>query len=71
MLTAPGGCDPQVRSHVSANLNVGNDRQTLVGVITVLLPLIGYPRTLNAINEVAPHPRRDYRLVRTAPSPRP
>ena len=57
MLTALGGCDPQVRSHVAANLNVGNDRQTLIGVITVLLPFIGYPRTLNAlaaINEVAP-----------------
>jgi 4-carboxymuconolactone decarboxylase len=57
MLTALGGCDPQVRCHVAANLNVGNDRQTLIGVITVLLPFIGYPRTLNAlaaINEVAP-----------------
>jgi 4-carboxymuconolactone decarboxylase len=57
MLTALGGCDPQVRSHVAANLNVGSDRQTLIGVITVLLPFIGYPRTLNAlaaINEVAP-----------------
>jgi 4-carboxymuconolactone decarboxylase len=57
MLAALGGCDPQVRGHVAANLNVGNDRQTLIGVITVLLPFIGYPRTLNAlaaINEVAP-----------------
>ena len=35
MLAALGGCDPQVRSHVAANLNVGNDRQTLIGVITV------------------------------------
>jgi 4-carboxymuconolactone decarboxylase len=57
ILAAMGGCDPQVRSHVAANLNVGNSRQTLIGVITVLLPFIGYPRTLNAlaaINEVAP-----------------
>ena len=60
ILAALGGCDPQVRSHVAANLNVGNDRQTLIGVITVLLPFIGYPRTLNAlaaINEVAPADR--------------
>lgn len=45
--------------HVAANLNVGNTRQDLIGVLTVLLPLIGYPRTLNglaAINEVAPAP---------------
>ena len=57
MLAALGGCDPQVKGHVVANLNVGNDRQLLIGVITVLLPFIGYPRTLNAlaaINEAAP-----------------
>ena len=42
---------------MAANLNVGNSRQDLIGVITVLLPFVGYPRTLNAlaaINEVAP-----------------
>lgn len=57
MLVSLGGCDPQAKSHVAANLNVGNDRQALISVITVLLPFIGYPRTLNAlaaINEVAP-----------------
>jgi 4-carboxymuconolactone decarboxylase len=57
LLASLGGCDPQVRGHVAANLNVGNDRQLLIGVITVLLPFIGYPRTLNAlaaINGVAP-----------------
>jgi 4-carboxymuconolactone decarboxylase len=57
MLAALGGCDPQVRGHVAANLNVGNTRQDLLGVLTVLVPFIGYPRTLNAlaaINEIAP-----------------
>jgi 4-carboxymuconolactone decarboxylase len=57
LLVSLGGCDPQARGHVAANLNVGNDRQLLISVITVLLPFIGYPRTLNAlaaINEVAP-----------------
>jgi 4-carboxymuconolactone decarboxylase len=57
LLAALGGCDPQVRGYVAANLHVGNSRQDLIGVITVLLPVIGYPRTLNAlaaINEVAP-----------------
>jgi 4-carboxymuconolactone decarboxylase len=60
ILAALGGCDPQVRGHVAANLNVGNTRQTLIGVLTVLLPFIGYPRTLNAlaaINEAAPAAR--------------
>jgi 4-carboxymuconolactone decarboxylase len=50
-----GGCEPQARGHVAANLNVGNDRGVLLSVITQLLPFIGYPRTLNAlavINEV-------------------
>jgi len=55
MLVALGGCDPQVKGHVAANLHVGNDRAKLIDVLTQLLPFIGYPRTLNglrAINEV-------------------
>jgi 4-carboxymuconolactone decarboxylase len=27
MLAVLGGCDPQVKGHVAANLNVGNDRR--------------------------------------------
>jgi 4-carboxymuconolactone decarboxylase len=57
MLAALGGCDPQVKGHVAANLRVGNDRKRLIDVATQLLPFIGYPRTLNAlgaIDEVAP-----------------
>ena len=55
MLVSLGGCEPQVKGHVAANLNVGNDRARLIEVLTQLLPFIGYPRTLNAlrvINEV-------------------
>lgn len=57
MLAALGGCEAQVMGHVTANLNVGNDRARLLGVLTVLIPFIGYPRTLNALrvlDEVAP-----------------
>jgi 4-carboxymuconolactone decarboxylase len=57
MLVALGGCDPQVKGHVAANLHVGNDRTRLIEVATQLLPFIGYPRTLNAlraIDEAAP-----------------
>jgi 4-carboxymuconolactone decarboxylase len=57
MLVSLGGCEPQAKGHVAANLNVGNDRGVLLDVITQLLPFIGYPRTLNAlrvINEAAP-----------------
>jgi 4-carboxymuconolactone decarboxylase len=49
LLAALGGCDPQVRGHVAANLHVGNSRLSLIGVLTVLVPFIGYPRTLNAL----------------------
>ena len=52
MLVALGGADAQVKGHVAANLNVGNDRAALLGVLTVLVPFIGYPRTLNGLNAV-------------------
>jgi len=52
MLVALGGCEPQVKGHVAANLNVGNDRARLIDVLTQLLPFIGYPRTLNALRVV-------------------
>ncbi|WP_198545957.1 carboxymuconolactone decarboxylase family protein [Actinacidiphila yeochonensis] len=59
MLAALGGADAQVRGHVAANLRVGNDRSTLIAVLTALLPFIGYPRTLNAlaaVDDIAPAP---------------
>jgi len=52
ILVALGGCDPQVKGHVAANLNVGNDRARLIDVVTQLLPFIGYPRTLNAMRAI-------------------
>ena len=55
MLISMGGNESQVKGHISGNLNVGNDKETLLSVVTQLLPYIGYPRTLNAIkclNEV-------------------
>jgi 4-carboxymuconolactone decarboxylase len=52
MLVSLGGCDPQVKGHVAANLNVGNDRARMIDVVTQLLPFIGYPRTLNALRAI-------------------
>jgi 4-carboxymuconolactone decarboxylase len=52
MLISLGGADPQAKGHVAANLNVGNSRQQLLDVITVLVPFIGYPRSLNALAAV-------------------
>jgi 4-carboxymuconolactone decarboxylase len=55
MLLSLGGCESQLKGHIQGNVNVGNNKETLLNVITQLLPYIGYPRTLNAIkclNEV-------------------
>ena len=49
MLVSLGGCEPQVKGHVAANLHVGNDRARLLDVLTQLIPFIGYPRTLNGL----------------------
>lgn len=54
-----GGCEPQAKAHAGANIAVGNTRRQLLDAITIALPYIGYPRTLNAlacINAVAPAP---------------
>jgi 4-carboxymuconolactone decarboxylase len=52
MLAALGGADAQVRGHVTGNINVGNTRARLLAVLTVLVPFIGYPRTLNALTAI-------------------
>ena len=49
-LIALGGTEGQIKGHIQGNANVGNDRQTLISLITQLLPYVGYPRTLNALN---------------------
>ena len=50
MLISLGGCEPQVKGHIQGNLNVGNDKEFLIETVTQLLPYIGYPRALNALN---------------------
>ena len=56
-LIALGGTESQIKGHIRGNASVGNTRQTLINLMTQLLPYVGYPRTLNAIqclNEVLP-----------------
>lgn len=60
-IVALGGCDPQARAHAAANVNVGNSKQNLVDALAVMLPLIGFPRTLNglaAVNAAVPETTR-------------
>ena len=48
-LAAQGGCEPQLKSHVAANIRVGNDKAFLIKIVSQCLPFIGYPRSLNAL----------------------
>ncbi|NMH28650.1 cupin domain-containing carboxymuconolactone decarboxylase family protein [Flavobacterium silvaticum] len=49
-LIALGGTENQIKGHIQGNANVGNGRQKLIDLMTQLLPYVGYPRTLNAVN---------------------
>ena len=49
-LMAQGGCEPQLIAHSKGNMNMGNDMDFLIRVVSQCLPYIGYPRSLNAIN---------------------
>jgi Uncharacterized homolog of gamma-carboxymuconolactone decarboxylase subunit len=50
IVSSLGGCESQVKSHVRGNLNVGNDKETMITALTHCLPYMGFPRTLNALN---------------------
>ena len=49
-LMAQGGCEPQLIAHAKGNMNLGNDKEFLMRVVSQCLPYIGYPRSLNAIS---------------------
>ena len=49
ILATLGGCENQLRGHVQGNINVGNTKEVLIDALTILLPYIGFPRTLNAL----------------------
>lgn len=48
-LMAQGGCEPQLIAHAKGNMNMGNNKEFLIKVVSQCLPYIGYPRSLNAI----------------------
>lgn len=47
-----GGCENQLKSHIQANLGVDNEKEKLISALTVIMPYIGFPRTLNALGIV-------------------
>lgn len=49
ILLSLGCCEPQLKGHIQGNINVGNGREILIHTATWLLPYVGYPRTLNAL----------------------
>ena len=60
-LASQGGCEEQIKAHVGGNATVGNGKEVLLAALTVCLPYIGFPRTLNAlscINEVLPEAKQ-------------
>lgn len=48
-ISAQGGCEDQLIAHSTANMNLGNDKNFLIKIITQNIPYIGYPRSLNAL----------------------
>ena len=49
MLTALGGCEPQLEVHVNASLNVGLTAVEIVEAITHAAVYCGFPKALNAV----------------------
>lgn len=49
-LISHGGLENQTRAHIQGNLNMGQSRKELLNVIAALIPYIGYPKALNALN---------------------
>lgn len=56
-INALGGCEAQAKAHARANIKEGNSKQNLVDALAIMLPFVGFPRTLNALaalNEACP-----------------
>ncbi|HKR81924.1 MAG TPA: carboxymuconolactone decarboxylase family protein [Candidatus Saccharimonadales bacterium] len=48
MLTALGGCEPQLKVHINAALNVGLSKEEIVETFLHSAVYCGFPRALNA-----------------------
>ena len=50
-LASQGGCEPQLASHIRANINVGNSKEYLIVTVHQILPYIGL-NAIRVVNEV-------------------
>ncbi len=59
-LAAQGDTTAQMAAHAAGNLKMGNNEAILIAACLQLAPLLGYPRTLNALAvvEKAAHPAK-------------
>lgn len=48
-LLACGGCEPQLKVHINASLNIGISPEKIVEIFMQCVPYVGFPRVLNAI----------------------
>lgn len=49
-LCTQGSCEPQLRVHIRGALNSGLSEGEIVETFTQLIPYVGFPKVLNAIN---------------------
>ena len=59
-LAAQGDTTAQMAAHAAGNLKMGNNEEMLIAACLQFAPLLGYPRTLNALAvvEKAAHPAK-------------
>lgn len=48
-LLTSGGCEPQLKVHIQASLNVGIPANKIIESFIQCIPYVGFPRVLNAV----------------------
>lgn len=51
-LASLGCAKSQLEAHTKANIKVGNDKKRLTAIVSAMIPYIGYPKSLNALNVI-------------------
>ena len=48
------GAEPQLQSHLQANLKVGNSKETLTAAVIQCMPYIGFPAAIKVLDIIKP-----------------